>query len=61
MSEAQDLVAEIRRHLRAAPKGALIDPLAVATSFAQRHPVSVDDICNIVRVEAERAGIACAD
>lgn len=48
-------------HLRAAPKGLRIDPLAVATSFAQRQPVSVDDICNVVRVEAERAGVRCTD
>jgi hypothetical protein len=56
-----ELVAEIRRHLRAAPSGALIDAMAVATTFAQRFDVSVDDIRNIVRVEAERAGTPCAN
>jgi hypothetical protein len=34
VNQSFELVAEIRRHLRAAPSGALIDPMAVATTFA---------------------------
>jgi hypothetical protein len=55
------LVAEIRRHLQDAPSGAMIDSLALAKTFAQRFDVGVEDIRNIIRVEAERAKIPCAD
>jgi hypothetical protein len=55
------LIGEIRRRLSEVPKEASIDTLAWATELGSSSSLTVEQIRDVVRIEAHAAGVRMAD
>lgn len=55
------LIDEIRRRLGEVPKDAAIDTLAWATELGTGYSLTVEEIRDVVRIEAHAAGVRMAD
>lgn len=59
MIENKDLIEEVRRHLAAAPAGAVVDTFAYANAIEGASQASLREIQDVIRREARDLGVTC--